>query len=67
MIAGLVRPDRGRLEVNGQTLFDSDESIDVPAHARRVGYVFQEARLFPHYSVRRNLLYGRDLVPRSER
>lgn len=67
MIAGLARPDRGRIEVDGQVLFDAAAGIDVPTHARRVGYVFQEARLFPHHTVRRNLLYGHDLVPGTER
>jgi molybdate transport system ATP-binding protein len=67
LIAGLVRPDRGRIEIDGQVLFDSGTGIDVPAEARRIGYVFQEGRLFPHLTVRRNLLYGRDLVPRAER
>jgi molybdate transport system ATP-binding protein len=67
MIAGLARPDRGRIEIDGQVLFDSAAEIDVPVQARRIGYVFQEPRLFPHYSVRRNLLYGHDLVPRVER
>jgi molybdate transport system ATP-binding protein len=58
MIAGLVRPDRGRIVVNGRVLFDSAQRIDVPVHARRVGYVFQEGRLFPHLTVKHNLLYG---------
>jgi molybdate transport system ATP-binding protein len=47
-------------------LFDSAARVDVPVQARRIGYVFQEPRLFPHYSVRRNLLYGHDLAPRAE-
>ena len=67
MIGGLVEPDRGRIEIDGQVLFDSASGVNVPVHARRIGYVFQEGRLFPHYSVRRNLLYGRELAPRSER
>ena len=67
MIAGLSTPRRGRIEIDGNVLFDSASGIDVPVHARRIGYVFQEARLFPHYSVRRNLLYGHDRVPASER
>ena len=67
MIAGLARPDRGRIEINGQVLFDSEAGIDLPAEARRIGYVFQEGRLFPHLTVRRNLLYGHDLVPTAER
>jgi molybdate transport system ATP-binding protein len=67
MIAGLARPDRGRIEIDGQVLFDSAAAIDLPPHARRIGYVFQEGRLFPHYSVRRNLLYGFERVARAER
>lgn len=58
IIAGLVRPERGRVRVGGRTLYDSAARCDVPAHRRRAGYVFQEARLFPHLSVRANLLYG---------
>jgi molybdate transport system ATP-binding protein len=67
MIAGLIRPDRGRIEVDGQVLFDSANGVDVPVQERRVGYVFQEGRLFPHLSVRSNLLYGHDLAPQAER
>jgi len=59
MIAGLVRPDAGRLALGDQVLFDHDRRIDVPAHKRRIGYVFQEGRLFPHMTVARNLDYGR--------
>ena len=58
MVAGLLRPDRGVVRVGGVTLFDSAAGIDVPVERRRAGYVFQEGRLFPHLSVRRNLLYG---------
>ncbi|MBJ6980295.1 MULTISPECIES: ATP-binding cassette domain-containing protein [unclassified Luteimonas] len=58
-IAGLVKPRAGRIEVDGRVLFDSARGIDLPAHRRRVGYVFQDARLFPHLDVRGNLLYGR--------
>ena len=58
-IAGLVAPRSGRIEIDGRILFDSAREIDLPAHRRRVGYVFQDARLFPHMDVRRNLLYGR--------
>jgi molybdate transport system ATP-binding protein len=67
LIAGLARPDRGRIEIDGRVLFDSATGIDLPAEARRVGYVFQEGRLFPHLTVRRNLLYGHDLAPPEER
>ncbi|HXH15708.1 MAG TPA: ATP-binding cassette domain-containing protein [Sphingomonas sp.] len=56
MVAGLLRPDRGRIAVDGETLFG--DGIDVPPERRRAGYVFQEARLFPHMRVRANLLYG---------
>lgn len=58
MIAGLVRPDRGRIRVGARLLFDGEAGCEVPAHDRRAGYVFQEPRLFPHLTVRRNLLYG---------
>lgn len=59
MIAGLARPDRGRLSLGNEILFDHDKRIDVPAHRRRIGYVFQEGRLFPHMTVAKNLDYGR--------
>ena len=59
MIAGLLRPDRGRIVLDGEVLFDDATRIDVPAWRRRIGYVFQEGRLFPHLSVRHNLDYGR--------
>ncbi|MGY3264163.1 ATP-binding cassette domain-containing protein [Lysobacter sp. HA35] len=57
-VAGLVTPLEGRVEIAGETLFDSSRRIDVPAHRRRIGYVFQDGRLFPHLDVRANLLYG---------
>jgi molybdate transport system ATP-binding protein len=56
MVAGLLRPDRGRIAIDGETLFG--DGIDVAPERRRAGYVFQEARLFPHMRVRANLLYG---------
>lgn len=58
MVAGLLRPDRGRIAVAGETLFDSARGIDLPPEKRRAGYVFQDLRLFPHRRVRDNLLYG---------
>src|ERR1700685_4509069 len=64
-IAGLYRPQRGRVAVDGAVLTDTDAGIFLPAHRRRVGYVFQEGRLFPHLSVRQNLLYGRWFAPRE--
>lgn len=66
MIAGLVRPDSGRIIVNGKTYFDSGKCMDIPPHKRRFGYVFQDGRLFPHLSVKSNLTYGMKLVPPSE-
>jgi molybdate transport system ATP-binding protein len=59
MIAGLVRPDRGRIALDDTVLFDFSAGIDLPPHRRRIGCVFQEGRLFPHLSVRQNLDYGR--------
>ena len=59
MIAGLLRPDRGIVAVDGETLDDTAAHVHVPPHRRRIGYVFQDARLFPHLNVRQNLDYGR--------
>jgi molybdate transport system ATP-binding protein len=67
VIAGLVRPEEGRVTVDGRVLVDTAAGVFVPRHRRRIGYVFQEARLFPHLSVRGNLLYGRWFTPRAER
>lgn len=60
MVAGLLRPDRGHIRVGDWTLFG--DGVDLPPEARRVGYVFQDGRLFPHKRVRANLLYGHDLA-----
>ena len=59
MIAGLVAPDRGRIALDDTVLFDGAARINLPPHRRRIGYVFQEGRLFPHLSVAQNLDYGR--------
>ncbi len=59
MIAGLLKPDRGRIVLDDEVLFDDAAGIDVPAARRRIGYVFQEGRLLPHLSVKHNLDYGR--------
>jgi molybdate transport system ATP-binding protein len=67
IIAGVVRPDRGRIVLDDRTLVDTERGIFVPKHRRRVGYVFQEGRLFPHLTVRQNLLFGRWFTPRRER
>ncbi len=59
MIAGLLRPDRGTIALDDETLDDVAARVHLPAHRRRIGYVFQDARLFPHLDVARNLDYGR--------
>ena len=58
-IAGFLRPTRGRISLDGDVLTDTAKRIFVPAHRRRIGYMFQEPRLFPHLNVRHNLLFGR--------
>jgi molybdate transport system ATP-binding protein len=66
MVAGLMRPDRGRIICNGALLFDSN-GADEPPHRRHIGYVFQDGRLFPHMTVTQNLDYGRRMyrLPRD--
>jgi molybdate transport system ATP-binding protein len=59
MIAGLVKPDRGTIALDGETLDDTAAGVHLPPHRRRIGYVFQDARLFPHLNVSQNLDYGR--------
>jgi molybdate transport system ATP-binding protein len=67
MLAGLLEPDAGRIAVAGRTLFDTADRTDVPPERRRLGYVFQEDRLFPHLSVHGNLAYGLKRAPKAER
>ncbi len=62
MIAGLIKPDQGRITAEGTTLFDSASGVNLPVPDRRVGYVFQDSRLFPHMSVQKNLEFGRRLT-----
>lgn len=57
-VSGLLSPQRGRIALENRVLFDAARGVDLPARRRRIGYVFQDARLFPHLSVRSNLLYG---------
>lgn len=64
-VAGLLRPDSARIAVDGTVLVDTAAGIFVPPHRRRIGYVFQDARLFPHLTVRQNLLFGRRFAPRG--
>ncbi|MGK6314249.1 molybdenum ABC transporter ATP-binding protein [Neorhizobium sp. DT-125] len=65
VIAGLLKPDHGRLMIDGDVLLDTKERIFVPKHRRRFGCVFQEGRLFPHLTVRQNLDYGRWFAPKN--
>jgi molybdate transport system ATP-binding protein len=57
-VAGLLRPEHGRIAIGDTVLLDTKAGIEMPAYKRRIGYVFQEGRLFPHLSVRRNMIYG---------
>lgn len=66
-VAGLLRPDAGRICVDGAVLFDAADNIDIPAHRRRIGYVFQEGRLFPHLTVAQNLRFGHWFAPTAAR
>lgn len=67
IIAGLTRPGSGRVALGNDVLVDTARGIFVPPHRRRFGYVFQEARLFPHLTVRQNLHYGRWFSPKATR
>jgi len=67
IIAGLIRPDFARISVGDTVLVDTARGIDVPPHQRRIGYVFQEARLFPHMTVESNLAYGEWFTPKAQR
>jgi ABC-type sulfate/molybdate transport systems ATPase subunit len=70
-VAGLTRPERGRIELGGAVLFDAEQGVDIPPERRRVGFVFQDYALFPHMTVEQNVGYGgrervRDLLERLE-
>jgi molybdate transport system ATP-binding protein len=67
IIGGLVRPERGRVVVDDHVLVDTAAGVFVPKHRRRIGYVFQDARLFPHLTVAQNLRYGSFFSPKDER
>jgi molybdate transport system ATP-binding protein len=67
LLAGLVKPDSGFIHLDGIPLFDKARGINLPPEQRRVGVVFQHSHLFPHISVRRNLLYGWNRTPEAER
>src|SRR5262245_34507775 len=66
-IAGIGKPTRGLIRINGDVLFDASRGIDIPMDRRRVGYVFQDALLFPHLDVESNLTYGQRRRPAAER
>ncbi len=66
-VAGLLRPEKGRVAVDDRVLMDSENGLWLPPHRRRLGYVFQEGRLFPHLTVRQNLGYGRWFAPKGAR
>lgn len=66
-VAGLLRPNAGRVVVDGWELFDTEQNLWLPPHRRRLGYIFQEGRLFPHLTVRQNLSYGRWFAPKRAR
>lgn len=66
-VAGLVRPDRGQIHLNGQTLYDAEQGIDLPPQARKIGYVPQHYALFPHRSISENIAFGLHDISRSER
>jgi molybdate transport system ATP-binding protein len=66
-LAGLARPDRGRIVVGNTTLFDNEQRIDLPPQRRRCGYLFQTLALFPHLTAQENVEYGLFSLPQSER
>jgi molybdate transport system ATP-binding protein len=66
-LAGLINPDRGRVSLDGVELFNSENATQVAPERRRIGFVFQDPRLFPHLSVKGNLEYGLRRTPASER
>ena len=66
IIAGISKPDQGRVVINGETVFDHEKKINKPIHQRRIGLVFQDARLFPHLNVEHNLRYPLKFTPTHE-
>ena len=67
VIAGLIKPQRGRISLDKQVLLDTNHNIYVPAHRRRIGLVFQDGQLLPHLTVEQNLLYGYHNLAEGER
>ena len=66
LVSGLTVPDEGFIRLNTRTLVDTETQQNVPAHQRKIGYVFQDARLFPHYTVKGNLRYGANNVSQTD-
>ncbi len=66
LISGLIQPDKGQISLNNKILVDTDKSINLAPNKRCIGYVFQDARLFPHYSVKGNLTYGMTKLSNKE-
>ncbi|ACT49032.1 molybdenum ABC transporter ATP-binding protein [Methylotenera mobilis] len=66
IIAGISKPDQGRVMINGEAVFDDEKKINKPIHQRRIGLVFQDARLFPHLNVEHNLRYPLKFTPTNE-
>ena len=66
LISGLINPDEGVISLNDRELFNSTENVCVPINQRNIGYVFQDARLFPHYTVNGNLRYGMKNTSKDE-
>lgn len=66
LVSGLTQPDEGFIRLNDRTLVDTNAQESVPTHLRKIGYVFQDARLFPHYTVKGNLRYGADNIAKAD-
>mgnify|MGYP001789377613 CR=1 FL=1 len=66
LVIGLTHPDQGFIRLNDRTLVDVENGENLPVHQRKIGYVFQDARLFPHYNVKGNLRYGMKHVSRED-
>ncbi len=67
LIAGLARPDQGKIVLQDEILYSYEKRINIPPQDRSVGYIFQESRLFPHFSVQKNLEFGFDKTPEEKR
>ncbi|WP_288062095.1 molybdenum ABC transporter ATP-binding protein ModC [Rodentibacter caecimuris] len=66
LVAGLIQPDEGFIRLNDRTLVDIETQVNIAVHQRKIGYVFQDARLFPHYNVKGNLCYGMKNIQKED-